>query len=75
MTFATAEPEKTKFPLSVPLSVVCTVKELLPVSVRVAVTWSGPEGKFNVPENVPARFGTCVPVNVPESEQFGFVPE
>lgn len=54
---------------------VYTVKELLVVSVRVAVTWSGPEGKFNVPENVPARFGTCVPVKVPESEQFGFVPE
>ena len=44
-------------------------------SVSVAVTWSEPEGKFKIPENVPARLGTWVPVNVPESEQLELVPE
>ena len=75
ITFATAEPENMKFPLSVPLRVVCTVNELPLPSVRVAVTWSEPEAKFSVPAYVPARFGTRVPVNVPESEQLELVPE
>jgi hypothetical protein len=75
ITFAIAEPEKVNVPLSAPAMVVCTVSELPVPSVRVAVTTSEPEGKFNVPENVPARLGTCDPTNVPESEQFEFVPE
>src|SRR5258708_40213522 len=75
ITFATADPENVKVPLSVPLKLVWTTKVLLALSLRVAVTSSGPNAKFNVPEKVPASRGTTEPVNVPESEQFAFEPE
>jgi len=74
-TFPTADPEKVKVPLSVPDNVACTVKDELLPSVSVADTWSEPVGKLSVPLKVPARFGTWVAVNVPESEQLELLPE